>query len=244
MEPLTFTRTPTPSYDPQSSKKRTFSPDAPTTRTKKPKTEPGHDQSDKDRRRRRRRKQKKQPIARDSGAHNLGAVLGDAQNIPSSSLTPASPLPSVSRSAETRLSLASSQSDRPFDSSSAPPPLDLSPGSSSHEQRAACASLQSERVIPVSHSESKVRLLSEFVSNCVRAHLSLSTTTKHSSRALYPLFCAKSVSICSTNPLHFPHAGMSPVITVSSIGSTLISNLMDWKVEAFSAKKHVLIAVQ
>ncbi|KAF8500152.1 hypothetical protein F5888DRAFT_1679523 [Russula emetica] len=155
MEPLTFMRAPTPSHDTQSSKKRTSSPDAHTTRTKKPKTEPGQGHSDKDRRRRRRRKQKKQPIARDSGDHNLGAVSGDAQNVPSSSLTPASPLPSASRSTESRLSLASSQSDRPFDSSSAPPPLHSSLGSSSHEQRAACAPLRSERVMPASHSECK-----------------------------------------------------------------------------------------
>ncbi|KAF8489696.1 hypothetical protein F5888DRAFT_1155003 [Russula emetica] len=155
MEPLTFMRAPTPSHDPQSSKKRTSSPDAHTTRTKKPKTEPRQGHSDKDRRRRRRRKQKKQPIARDSGDHNLGAVSGDAQNVPSSSLTPASPLPSASRSTESRLSLASSQSDRPFDSSSAPPPPHSSLGSSSHEQHAACAPLRSERVMPASHSECK-----------------------------------------------------------------------------------------
>jgi len=37
---------------------------------------------------------------------------------------------------------------------------------------------------------------------------------------------------------------MSLVTAVSSTGSTLISNLMDWKVEAFSEKKHVLIAAQ
>jgi hypothetical protein len=87
-------------------------------------------------------------------------------------------------------------------------------------------------------------LLSVSVSNSVRTHHSLSTTTKHSLRALYPLLCVKSVSIYSTNPLRFPHAGMSHVTAVSSAGSTLISNLMDSKVEAFSAKKLVLIAVQ
>ncbi len=159
MEPLTFMRAPTPSYDPQSSKKRTSSPDAPTTRTKKPKTDPGQGHSDKDRRSRRRRKQKKQPIARTSGAHNLGAVSGNAQSVPSSSLTPASPLPSASRSTESQLSPASSQSDRPFDSSSAPPPpLHSSIGSFSHEQRADCAPHRRERVMPASHSECKVRL--------------------------------------------------------------------------------------
>jgi hypothetical protein len=241
MEPLTI-RAPTPSYDPQSSKKRTSSPDAPTTRTKKPKTDPEQGHSDKDRRRRRKRKQKKQPIARDSGAHN-GAVSGNT--LPSSSLTPASPLPSASRSIESRLSLASSQSDRPFDRSSAPPPpLHSSLGSSPHEQRTACAPLRRERVMSASHPECKVRLLSVSVSNFVRTHHSLSTTTKHSFRALYPLSCAKSVSICFTNPLRFPHAGMSLVTAVSSTGSTLISNQMDWKMEVFSAKKHVLIAVQ
>src|SRR6266852_3771861 len=112
MEPLTFMRAPTP-YDPQSSKKRTSSPDAPTARTKKPKTDPVQGHSDQDRGRRRRRKQKKQPIARDSGAHNLGTVSGNAQTVPSSSPTPASPRPSASRSTESQLSLASSQSDRP-----------------------------------------------------------------------------------------------------------------------------------
>lgn len=238
-------RAPTPSYDPQSSKKRTSSPDAPATRTKKPKTDPGQGHSDKDRsrRRRRRRKQKKQPIH--SGDHDLGAVSGNTQSVPSPSLAPASPLPSASRSTESQLSLVSSQSDRPFDSSSAlPPPPHSSLGTSSHGERAACTPLQSERATPASHSECKVRLLSVSVSNCVRTHHSLSTTTKHSLRALYPLLCAKSVSICSTNPLRFPLAGMSLVTAVSSTGSTLISNMMDWKVEAFSAKKHVLIAVQ
>jgi hypothetical protein len=245
MEPLTLMRAPTPSYDPQSSKKRTSSPDAPATRSKRPKTDPGQGHSDKDRRRRRRRKQKKQPITHDSGDHDSGAVSGNAQSVPSTSLAPASPLPSASRLTESRLSLVSSQSDRPFDSSSAPPPpLHSSLGTSSHEQRAACTPLQGERVMPASHSECKVRLLSVSVSNCVRTHHSLSTTTKHSLRALYPLLCAKSVSICSTNPLRFPLAGMSLVTAVSSTGSTLISNMMDWKVEAFSAKKHVLIAVQ
>jgi hypothetical protein len=238
-------RDPTPSYDPQSSKKRAPSPDAPTTRTKKPKTDSGQGHSDKDRRRRRRRKQKKQPIARDSGAHKLEAVSGNAQSVPSSPLTPAYSLPSASRSTESQLSLASPQSDRPLDSSSAPPPpLQPSLGSSSHEQLAACAPLRRECVMPASHSECEVRLLSVSVSNCTNSSHSLSTTTKHSLRALYPLLCAKSVSTCSTNPLRFPHAGMSLVTAVSSIGSTLINNLMDWKVEAFSAKKHVLIAVQ
>jgi hypothetical protein len=245
MEHLTFTGALSPSDNPQSSKKRTSSPDAPTTRMKKPKTDPGQGQSDKDRRRRRRRRQKKQPIARDSGAHNLGIVLGNAQSVPSSSLTPACPLPSASRATESQLSLASSQSDRPFDSSPAPPPSAHSPqGPSSHEQCAACAPLRRERVVPDSDPESKVRLLSVSVSNCVRTHHSLSTTTKHSFRALYPLLCAKSASICSTNPLHFPHAGMSLVTAVSSTGLTLISNLMDRMLESFSAKKHVLIAVQ
>ena len=245
MESPTFMRAPTPSYDPQSSRKRTFSPDTLTTRTKKPKTDPGQGHSDKDRRRRRRRKQKKQPIARDSGAHNLGSVSGNAQNVPSSSLTPASPLPSASRSTGSQLSLTSSQSDKSFESSSAPPtPLHSPLGSLFHEQRAACAPLRKERVMPASQSDAKVRLLSESVSNCVRTHHSLFTTTKRCLRALYPLLCAKSVSICSTNPLPFPHAGMSLVTAVSSIGSTLIRNLMEWKVEAFSAKKHVLIAVQ
>lgn len=245
MEPLTFMRTPTPSYDPQSSKKRASSPDSPTTRTKKPKTDPGQGHSDKDRRRRRRRKQKKQPIARDSGTHHLEAVSGNAQIVPSSPLTPAPSLPSASRSTESQLSLASSQSDRPLDSSSAPPPpLHPSPGSSSHEQRVGCATLRRECVMPASHSECKVRLLSVSVSNCTNSSHSLCTTTKHSLRALYPLLCAKSVSICSTDPLRFPHVGMSLVTAVSSTGSTLISNLMDWKMEAFSAKKLVLIAVQ
>src|SRR6267154_15733 len=170
MEPLTSMRAPTPSYDPQTSKKRTSSPDAPTTRTKKPKTDPGQGHSDKDRRRRRRRKQKKQPIARDSGDHDSGAVSGNTQSVPSSSLTPASPVPSASRSTETQQSPASSQSDRPdrpFDSSSAPPPpLHSSLGSSSHEQPAACAPpFQRECVMPASHSECKVRLLSVSVSN-------------------------------------------------------------------------------
>ena len=161
MEPLV--RAPTP-YDSQSSKKRTSSPVAPTTRTKKPKTDPGQDHSDKDRRRRRRRKQKKQPIARDSGTHNLGASSGNAQSVPSSSLTPASPLPSASRSTESQLSLDSSQSDRPFDSPSAPPPPLHSPlESPSHEQRAACAPLPRECVMSASHTECKVRLLSVFV---------------------------------------------------------------------------------
>lgn len=169
-------RAPTPSYDPQSSKKRTSSPDAPTTRTKKPKTDPGLDHSDKDRRRRRKRKQKKQPIARDLGAHNLEAVSGNAQSIPSSSLTPASPLPSASRSAESQLSLASSQSDRPFDSSPAsPPPLHSLLGSSPHEQSASCAPFRREPVIPTSpasHSEYKSlhdhkTLLSSLVSSLV-----------------------------------------------------------------------------
>lgn len=226
---------PTPSCDPQPSKKRTFSPDGPTTCTKKLKTDSGQSHSDKDRKRRRRRKQKKQPIVRDPGAHELGSVSESAQNASSSSLTPTSSLPSTSISNESHLSLASSQSDRPFDSSSAhAPPLHPSLGSSSHEQRA----------MPVPHSECKVRLLSVSVSNCVRTHHSLSTTTKHSLRALYPLLCAKSVLICSTSPLRSLHVGMSLVTTASSTGSTLISNLMDWKVEAFSAKKHVLIAVQ
>ena len=237
-------RAPTPSYDPQSSKKRTSSPDGPTTRMKKPKTDLGQGHSDKDRRRRR-RKQKKQPIARDSGAHNLGAVSGNAPNIPSSSLMPASPRPSASRSTESQLSLASSQSDGPSDNSSAPPPpLHSSLGSSSHEQRTACPPLPRERVMPASHTECKVRSLSASVFNCVRTHHSLSTTTKHSFRTFYPLLCAKSVSICSTNPLRFPHAGMSLVTAVSSIGSTSINDLMDWMVEVFSAKKHVLIAEQ
>lgn len=241
MEPLNLTRAPTPSYDPQSSKKRTLSPDAPTTCTKKPKTDPGQGHSDKDRKRRRRRKQKKQPIVPDSGAHNLGP-----QNVPSSSLTPASPLPSASRPSESgQISLASSQSDRASDNSSAPlPPLHSLLGSSPHEQRASCSPLRKERGMRASHSECKVRLLSVSVSNLVRTHLSLSMTTKHSSRAFYPLLCAKSVSICSTNPLHFPHAGTSLVTAVSSTGLMLINNLMDWKVETFSAKKHVLIAVQ
>lgn len=151
---------PTP-HDSQSSKKRTSSPVSPTTRTKKPKTDPGQDHSDKDRRRRRRRKQKKQPIARDSGAHNLGAVSENAQSVPSSSLTPASPLPSASRSTESQLSPASSQSNRPFDGPSAPPPpLHSSLESSSHGQGAACAPLRRERVTSASHSECKVRLLS------------------------------------------------------------------------------------
>jgi hypothetical protein len=44
--------------------------------------------------------------------------------------------------------------------------------------------------------------------------------------------------------LRFPHAGMSLVTAVSSTGSTSINNLMDWMVEAFSAKKHVLIVEQ
>jgi hypothetical protein len=226
---------PTPSYDPQPSKKRTSSPDGLTTFKNKPKPDSGQGHSDKDRKRRRRRKQKKQPIVRDSGAHELGSVSESAQNAPSSSLTPTSSLPSTSISNESHLSVASSQSDRPFDSSSAPaPPLHSSLGSSFYEQRA----------MPVPHSEYKVRLLSVSVSNCVRTHHSLSTTTKHSLRALYRLLCAKSVLICSTNPLLSLHVGMSLVTTASSTGSTLISNLMDWKVEAFSAKKHVLIVVQ
>ncbi len=237
-------RAPTPSYNPQSSKKRTPSLDAPTILTKKPKTEPGQGHSDKDRRRRR-RKQKKQPIARDSGAHNSGAVSGDAQNVTSRSLTPVSPLPSASGSTESQLSLASSQSNRPFDSSSAPlPTVYSSLGSSSHEQHAAYAPVRRECVMATSHSECKVRLLSVYVSNCVQTYCSLPMTTKHSLRALYPLLCAKSVSICSINPLRSPHADMSLVTAVSSTGSTLISNLMDWKVEAFSEKKHVLIAAQ
>ena len=245
MESLTLMHSATPPHDPQSSKKRTSSPDAPTTRTKKLKFDPAQGHSDKDRRRRRRRKQKKQPIARNSGAHNLEAVSGNAQNAPSSFPTPASPLPSASGSTESQLSLASSQSDRPFDSSSnSPLPLHSPLGSSSHEPRTACALLRRERVMPASHSECKVRLLSVSVSNCIRAHHSLSMTTKHSFRALFPLLCAKSVSICSTNPLHLPHAGMSLVTAVSSTGSTLICNLMDWMAEVFSAKKHVLIAVQ
>lgn len=243
MEPLTLIRAPTPSHDPQPSKKRTSSPDAPTTRTKKPKTDPGQCQSDKDRRKRR-RKQKKQAIVRGSG-DNLGAVLGDAQNVPSSSLTPATPIPSASRVTESQPSLVFSQSDRPFDSSSAPPPpLYSSLGIPSYEQRAACAPPLRERVISTAHSEYKVRLLSVSISNCVPTHHSLSVTTKHSLRVLYPPSCVKSVSICFTNPLRFPHVAMSLAIAVSSTGSTLISNLMDWKVEAFFAKKHVLIAVQ
>lgn len=226
---------PTPSYDPQPSKKRTSSLDGPTTCAKKPKTDSGQGHSDKDRKRRRRRRQKKQPIVRDSGAHELGSVSETAQNAPSSSLTPTSSLPSTSISNESHLSPASSQSDRPFDSSSAPaPPFHSSLGSSSHEQRA----------MSVPHPECKVRLLSVSVSNCVRTHHSLSTTTKHSLRVLYPLLCAKSVLISSTNPLRSLHVDMSLVTTASSTGSTLISNLMDWKVEAFSEKKHVLIAVQ
>lgn len=162
MEPPTptFMRAATPSYDPQSSRKRTSSPDASTTRTKRSKTDPGQGHSDKDKKRRRRRKQKKQPIARDSGTHSLKVVSGDAQNAPSSSPTPASPLPSASRSTESQLSPASSQSDRPSDSSSGPRPLHSSLGSSPHEQRTACAPLQRERVLPASPSESKVRLLS------------------------------------------------------------------------------------
>ena len=241
MESPTFMRAPTSSYDPQSSKKRISSPDAPTTRMKKPKTDPGQGHPDKEKRRRR-RKQKKQPISRDSGAHNLGAVSGNVQNVPSSSLSPASSLPSESISTESQLSLASSRSDRPFDSSSTPPPsLNLSLGP--NEQHTPCAP-RKERVVPASHSECKVRLLSVSVFNCVQTHHSLFTIIKHSFRALYLLLCAKSVSIYSTNPLRFPHVGMSLVTAVSSTGSTLISNRMDWKVEAFSEKKHVLIAVQ
>lgn len=224
MEPPPLIRAP-PSHNQQSSKKRTSSPDASTTRTKKSKTDPGQGQTDKDRRKRR-RKQKKQTIVRDSG-DDSGAVSGNAQNVSSSSLTPASPFPS--RATESQPSLVSSQSDKPFDGSSAPspPPLHLSLGSPSHEQRASCASLLRERVMPAAHSEYKVRLLSVSISNCVQTLHSLSVTTKYSLRALYHLLCVKSVSICFTNPLRFPPAGMSPATAVSSTGSTLISNLMD-----------------
>jgi hypothetical protein len=244
METLPLTCT--PSNNPRSSKKRTSSPDAPAIITKKPKTDPGQGHSDNDRRRRRRRrrKQKKQPISRDSGAHESSAVSGSAQNVPSSSLRPASPLPLASRSTASQLSLASSQSDSPFDRSSTPPPppsVHSSPVLSPLEQRSA----RKEHVKPTPHSECKVRLLSVSVSNGddVQTH-SLFTTTKLFLRALYPLSCVKSVSIYSTNPSRFPLADMSHVTAVSSTGSTLISNLMDWEVEAFSAKKSVLIVVQ
>ena len=162
MEPLTFIRSPTPPYDPQSSRKRTSSPDASTSRTKKPKTDSGQGNSDKDGSRR--RKRKKQLIARDSGAHHLGAASGITQSVPSSSLTPA-PLPSTSRSTE------SFQSDRSLNRLSAsPPPLHSLVGSSPHEQRTACTPLQRERAISASHSECKVRLLSVSTFTSVRTH--------------------------------------------------------------------------
>jgi hypothetical protein len=156
MEPLPLTRIHTPSRCPKSSKKRASSPDAPKSSTKKPKTDPG--QADKGRKRKRRKKQKKQPIAHDSGP-----VPGVAQNVPSSPLAPGSPLPSASKSTESRLS------DSPFDSSSTlPPPIRSSPvamAPSCHEQRAACTPLRKERAMPTLHSECKVRLLSVSVSN-------------------------------------------------------------------------------
>jgi hypothetical protein len=243
MEPLPLTRIPTPSNSPKSSKKRRTSPDAPTTSAKKPKTDPGQGHSEKDNRRKRRR-QEKQPVALDSGA-----VSEIAQNVlpsPASPLTPASPLPSASRLTESRQSLVPSQSDCPLDCSSAPP-IHSSPvamASPSHEQRAACTPLRKERVMPISHSESKVRLSSVSVSNGIQTHHSLSATIKHFLRALYPPSCAQSVLTCSTNPLHFLHAGTSLVTAALSTGSTPTSNLMDRKAEASSAKKRVHIAVR
>jgi hypothetical protein len=160
MEPLPLTRIPTSSSSPKSSKKRTSSHDAPTSFTKKPKTDPGQGHSDKGRKKKRSRRQKKQPIALDSGA-----VSGIAQNVPSSSLAPTSPLPSASRLTESRLSFASSQSD------SSPPPIYSPPvpmAPSSHEQRTACTPLLKERVMPTLHSECKVRLLSVSVSNACK----------------------------------------------------------------------------
>ena len=236
MEPLPLTRIPTPSGSPKSSKKRTISPDAPTTFTKKPKTDAGQ-AHDKGKRRKRRRKQEKQPIA-----HDLGAASGITHIVPSSSLAPASPVPSVS---ESQLSFDPSQSDVPFDCPSVPP-VHSSPAvmaSSSHEKRAAGTPLGKERAMPTSHSDLKVRFLPVSISNGVQTHHSLSTSMNYFLRALLPLLCAQSVLICSTNPLRFLHAGMSRVISVLSTGSTLISNL-NWKVEVSSAKKRVLIAVQ
>jgi hypothetical protein len=182
MEPLSLTRTPTPSGSPKSSKKRTFSPDTPTTFTKKPKTDSGQAHSDKGRSGKRRRKQEKQPIA-----HDLGAASGSAHNVPSSSLAPASPLSSASRSTASQLSFDPSQPDSPFDCSSVPPPVHLSPvamTSPSQEKRAA---LGKERVTTTLHSEQKVRFLPVSFSNGVQTHHSLSATIKHFFRALYPL---------------------------------------------------------
>ena len=237
MEPLPLTHIPTPSGSPKSSRKRTFSPDASTTFKKKPKTDAGQAHSEKRRRRKRRRKQENQPIA-----HDLGAASGITHIVPSSSLAPASPVPSVS---ESQLSLDPSQSDAPCDRSSVPPahspPVIMA--SSPHEKRAACAPLGKERPMPTLHSDYKVRFLPVSTSSGVQTHYSLSASTKHFLRALYPLLCARSVLICSTNPLRFLHAGMSHVTSVLSTGSTLISN-RNWKVEVSSAKKRVLIAAQ
>src|SRR5258707_8383398 len=242
METLPLTCAPS-SNNPRSSKKRTSSPDAPATSTKKTKIDSGQGHSNKDRRRKRWRKQRKQPIARGSGAHESSAVSGSAQNVPSSSLRPTSPLPLASRSTATQLSLASYHSDSPFDRSFTPPPsVHLSPVLSPLEQR----STRKEHVKPTPHSEYKVRLLSVSVSNGdgVQTHHSLFTTTKNFLRPLYPLSCVKSGSIYSTNPSRFPLADMSHATAVLSTGSTLISNLMDCEVEAFSAKQSALIAVQ
>src|SRR6266850_2245182 len=69
-----------------------------------------------------------------------------------------------------------------------------------------------------------------------------SAITKPSLRALCRLSCARSVLICFTSLLRFPHAVMSHVMAVLSTGSTLISNLMDEKVDTSTAKRPVLNA--
>jgi hypothetical protein len=81
------------------------------------------------------------------------------------------------------------------------------------------------------------------VASCVRTHHSLSTTTEHPFRALHPLLCAKSVSICYTNPCAFP------------MRTCLLLWLVNWfnvdqqpdgleSGNVFRKKKHVVDAVQ
>lgn len=234
MEALSLTCVPNTSSS-ESPKKRTSSPGAPTSHRKKPKMDPGHSDRDK-----RKRKKKKRPITHDSGT-----MLGLIQNVRSSSPAPGPPFPSASSPTKNRSSsFVPSQSDGLSGSSLASPSPVRSPSVAvASSQEAAHALLQQERVIPTSPSTSKVRLISMFVSNDVQTLPSLSMTIKCSLRALCPLLFARSVLICFISLLLSPRVAMSHVTVVLSTGSTLINNLMDWKVDASSAKKPVLSAV-
>jgi hypothetical protein len=241
MESFSLTRDPATST-PKSSGKRTSSPGARTPQAKRLKTDVTQVHASRDKRRR--RKKKKQPMTRDSS--------GLTQSERTSSLVPDIPFPSVSGSTENCPSFVSPQSGSRFEGPSTPAPRVHSKpvGTSScfnsgNRPPVSLASLGQDHVIPTLHDESKVRLQSIYIFHGVQIiYYSLSATTKYCLRPFYPPLCARSVSTYFTNLLLFRHAAMSHATAVLSIGSPLISELVNSRVGVSVARRRALSVVQ